>query len=145
MVWPLILEMLRIWAKPWTPWVLPIQQVPPAPPKDRMPLSATTHPLSPPLVARRSPAPSAQYRATVLGAQELWAIQQPCRRPTPQGSGYPLKSQGSPGMLSPRHRASPGMAGISTLAPVAVLPSRQLTFTCEHVHQQYRWQWGSRR
>ncbi|XP_051539037.1 nuclear receptor coactivator 2-like isoform X2 [Myxocyprinus asiaticus] len=45
---------------------------------------------------------------------------------TPQGSGYPLKlsspSQGSPGMLSPRHRASPGLAGSPRLPPPQFSP-----------------------
>ncbi len=45
---------------------------------------------------------------------------------TPQGSGYPLKSQGSPGMLSPRHRASPGMAGSPRLPPSQFSPAGSL-------------------
>uniref|UniRef100_A0A672L0S5 Nuclear receptor coactivator n=1 Tax=Sinocyclocheilus grahami TaxID=75366 RepID=A0A672L0S5_SINGR len=49
---------------------------------------------------------------------------------TPQGSGYPLKlsspSQGSPGMLSPRHRASPGVAGSPRLPPPQFSPAGSL-------------------
>uniref|UniRef100_A0A671QI29 Nuclear receptor coactivator 2 n=1 Tax=Sinocyclocheilus anshuiensis TaxID=1608454 RepID=A0A671QI29_9TELE len=49
---------------------------------------------------------------------------------TPQGSGYPLKlsspSQGSPGMLSPRHRASPGVAGSPRLPPPHFSPAGSL-------------------
>ncbi|XP_067291125.1 nuclear receptor coactivator 2 isoform X2 [Pseudorasbora parva] len=49
---------------------------------------------------------------------------------TPQGSGYPLKlsspSQGSPGMLSPCHRASPGMAGSPRLPPPQFSPAGSL-------------------
>ncbi|XP_039522637.1 nuclear receptor coactivator 2 isoform X1 [Pimephales promelas] len=49
---------------------------------------------------------------------------------TPQGSGYPLKlsspSQGSPGMLSPCHRASPGVAGSPRLPPPQFSPAGSL-------------------
>ncbi|XP_026093478.1 nuclear receptor coactivator 2-like isoform X4 [Carassius auratus] len=49
---------------------------------------------------------------------------------TPQGSGYPLKlsspSQGSPGMLSPRHRASPGVVGSPRLPPPQFSPAGSL-------------------
>ncbi|XP_056594913.1 nuclear receptor coactivator 2 isoform X3 [Triplophysa dalaica] len=49
---------------------------------------------------------------------------------TPQGSGYPMKlsspSQGSPGMLSPRHRASPGVAGSPRLPPLQFSPAGSL-------------------
>ncbi|XP_077100584.1 nuclear receptor coactivator 2 isoform X2 [Siphateles boraxobius] len=49
---------------------------------------------------------------------------------TPQGSGFPLKlsspSQGSPGMLSPCHRASPGVAGSPRLPPPQFSPAGNL-------------------
>uniref|UniRef100_A0AAR2IPX7 Nuclear receptor coactivator 2 n=1 Tax=Pygocentrus nattereri TaxID=42514 RepID=A0AAR2IPX7_PYGNA len=54
----------------------------------------------------------------------------PMQGSTPQGSGYPLKmsspSQGSPGMLSPRHRASPGIAGSPRLPPTQFSPASAL-------------------
>ncbi|KAK1806347.1 hypothetical protein P4O66_004863, partial [Electrophorus voltai] len=54
----------------------------------------------------------------------------PMQATTPQASGYPLKmsspSQGSPGMLSPRHRASPGMAGSPRLPPPHFSPANPL-------------------
>ncbi|KAL6462950.1 hypothetical protein MHYP_G00293720 [Metynnis hypsauchen] len=54
----------------------------------------------------------------------------PMQGSTPQGSGYPLKmsspSQGSPGMLSPRHRASPGIAGSPRLPPPQFSPANAL-------------------
>lgn len=54
----------------------------------------------------------------------------PMQGATPQGSGYPLKmnspSQGSPGMLSPRHRASPGIAGSPRMPPPQFSPANPL-------------------
>uniref|UniRef100_A0A8B9HMN8 Nuclear receptor coactivator 2 n=1 Tax=Astyanax mexicanus TaxID=7994 RepID=A0A8B9HMN8_ASTMX len=54
----------------------------------------------------------------------------PMQGATPQGSGYPLKlnspSQGSPGMLSPRHRASPGIAGSPRMPPPQFSPANAL-------------------
>ncbi|XP_007260173.3 nuclear receptor coactivator 2 isoform X1 [Astyanax mexicanus] len=54
----------------------------------------------------------------------------PMQGATPQGSGYSLKmnspSQGSPGMLSPRHRASPGIAGSPRMPPPQFSPANAL-------------------
>ncbi|XP_056307038.1 nuclear receptor coactivator 2 isoform X1 [Danio aesculapii] len=71
--------------------------------------------------------PGAMHRFGCPGTMSHSATMQAA---TPQGSGYPLKlsspSQGSPGMLSPRHRASPGVAGSPRLPPPQFSPAGSL-------------------
>ncbi|KAI4880460.1 hypothetical protein NFI96_011289 [Prochilodus magdalenae] len=84
------------------------------------------------------PSPGAPKDPAAMGAMQGYRFgcpgtmghPAPMQGSTPQGSGYPLKmnspSQGSPGMLSPRHRASPGIAGSPRMPPPQFSPANAL-------------------
>ncbi|TRY55760.1 hypothetical protein DNTS_008478, partial [Danionella cerebrum] len=84
------------------------------------------------------PSPGGQKEAGAVGSLQTHRFgcpgtmshQATMQAATPQGSAYPLKlsspSQGSPGMLSPRHRTSPGVAGSPRMPPPQFSPAGSL-------------------
>lgn len=80
--------------------------------------------------APKDPAAVGPVQGYRFGCPGTMSHTAPMQGATPQGGGYSLKmnspSQGSPGMLSPRHRASPGIAGSPRLPPPQFSPAHTL-------------------
>ncbi|XP_066532513.1 nuclear receptor coactivator 2 isoform X2 [Hoplias malabaricus] len=72
------------------------------------------------------------------GAMQGYRFSSVAMQSAPQGGGFPLKMgsppQGSPGMLSPRHRASPGVVGSPRMPPPQFSPANTLHSPANALH-----------